>query len=118
MHRAMGSEFSRGRWRGTAAMALAVVVVLGSGRTGAGHSIGHFPSYYPDEIRIDAIDPAAAAAGLVDQSLHAYVGSVPSFSAPPPAHVKVVKSLGSFLVLSFDAGSKRFASAQDRCAAA
>ncbi len=76
------------------------------------------PSYYPDEIRIDAVDPAAAGKGLVDETLHAYVGAVPNFAGPVPGHVKSVKSLGSFLVLSFNPASARFASADDRCAAA
>ena len=28
-------------------------LVAASGRGSAGHSVGHFPSYYPDEIHID-----------------------------------------------------------------
>src|SRR5215470_19038607 len=75
MQRATGCKLSRGRWRGTAAVALAVAVILVSGRSGAGHSVGHFPSYYPDEIRIDVVDPEAAARGLANQTLHAYVGA-------------------------------------------
>ena len=58
------------------------VLVCRRGQGGAGHSVGHFPSYYPDEIRIDAVDPAAAGKGLVDETLHAYVGAVPSFAGP------------------------------------
>ena len=50
--------------------------VVACGQGGAGHSVGHYPSYYPDEIRIDAVDPAAAGKGLVDETLHAYVGAV------------------------------------------
>jgi hypothetical protein len=101
-----------------AGAALAIALVAASGQSGAGHSVGHFPSYYPDEIRIDAIPPEAAAKGLADASVHAYVGAAPKFSGPVPAHVKSLKSLGSFLVLSFDAASPRFASAEQRCAAA
>jgi hypothetical protein len=99
-------------------MALALGVIVATGRGGAGHSVGHFPSYYPDEIRIDVVEPEAAASGLADATLHAYVGSLPKFTGPVPSHVKSAKSLGSFLVLSLDAGLKRFASADDRCAAA
>jgi hypothetical protein len=93
------------------------LVVVG-GRGGAGHQVGHYPSYYPDEIRIEVIDPAAAAKGLSDETLHAYVGTSPSFSGPVPEHVKAVKSPLSFLVLSFNAASARYASADARCAAA
>jgi hypothetical protein len=99
-------------------MALAVAAIVASGRGGAGHSIGHFPSYYPDEIRIEAIEPEAAAAGLADKTLHAYLGAIPKLAEPVPDHVKSAKSLGTFVVLSFDPASKRFASAEARCSAA
>ena len=97
---------------------LAVGILVAGGQGGAGHSVGHFPSYYPDEIRIDAVDPATAGKGLVDETLHAYVGAVPIFAGPVPEHVKSVRSLGSFLVLSFNTKSAPFASADSRCAAA
>lgn len=96
---------------------MAVALLFVGGHSGAGHSIGHYPSYYPDEIRIDAMDPAAAGKGLVDNTLHAYVGAVPTFAGPVPGHVKAMTSLGSFLVLSLDTASARFTSAEDRCAA-
>ena len=105
------------RWRHAAGVAVAAGVIVLGGQGGAGHSVGHYPSYYPDEIRIDTIDPEAAAAGLADHTLHAYVGSAPKLKQQVPGHIKSVKSLGSLLVLSFDAASKRFASAEDRCTA-
>ena len=109
---------SRRRCRGAAATVLAVAAIVASGQGGAGHSVGHFPSYYPDEIRIDVIEPEAAAAGLADKTLHAYLGATPKLAEPVPDHVKSAKSLGAFLVLSFDPASKRFASAGERCSAA
>jgi hypothetical protein len=96
-------------------LVLAVAAIVLSGRGGAGHSVGHFPSYYPDEIRIDAIEPEAAAAGLADKTLHAYVGTAPKLAEPVPAHVRSVKSLAALLVLSLDPSSKRFVSAEERC---
>ena len=101
-----------------ARIALVVALAVVGGQGGAGHSVGHYPSYYPDEIRIDVVAPETAALGLTDETLHAYVGGTPKFARPAPEHVKLVKSLGSFLVLSFDAASTRFASAADRCSAA
>jgi hypothetical protein len=98
-----------GRWKRAARVVLAVALFVACGQGGAGHSIGHYPSYYPDEIRIDAIDPEAAGNGLADETLHAYVGAVPTFARPVPGHVKSVKSLGSFLVLTFAHLSPRFA---------
>lgn len=97
---------------------LAAALMCAWGQSGAGHSVGHYPSYYPDEIRIEAVDPAAAGKGLIDETLHAYVGAAPHFAGPLSGHVKSAKSLGSFLVLSLNTTSARFASARDRCAAA
>lgn len=97
---------------------MAIALLFVGGRSGAGHSVGHYPSYYPDEIRIDAMDPAAAGKSLVDNTLHAYVAAVPTFAGPVPGHVKAMTSLGSFLVVSLDTASARFASAEGRCAAA
>jgi len=107
-----------GSLRRAAGPILAAGLLVAGGQGGAGHQVSHYPSYYPDEIRIDAVDPAAAAKGLADETLHAYVGAAPSFAGPVPEHVKAVQSLGTFLVLSFDTASARFASADARCAAA
>ena len=96
---------------------LTVGILIAGGQGGAGHSVGHFPSFYPDEVRIDAVDPAAAGRGLVDETLHAYVSATPIFAGPVPGHVKSVRSLGSFLVLSFNTTSVPYASADSRCAA-
>jgi len=82
------------------------------------HAVAHYPSYYPDEIRIDAVDPATGAKRLSDRTLHAYIGDTPAFAGPVPAHVKPVTSLGSFLVLTFNPSSMAAASAESRCAAA
>lgn len=99
------------------AISIAGLVAVG-GQGGAGHSVGHFPSYYPEEIRIEAMDPAAAARGLSDETLHAYVGSAPTFAKMAPKHVESVRSLGSIFVVSFKKASARFASAEARCTAA
>jgi hypothetical protein len=95
---------------------VAGLVAIG-GKGGAGHSVAHFPSFYPDEIRILAIDPAAAAKGLSQSTLHAYIGGAPAFAAPVPEHVTPFESLGSIFVLSFNPASARFASADARCTA-
>jgi hypothetical protein len=99
--------------------ALAAVLAVGGGAAAlAGHSLGHYPSYYPDEIRIDTLEPAAAAKGLGEGTLHAYVGAAPTFGGPVPDHVKPVTSLGAFLVLAFESAATAFASPDRRCAAA
>jgi hypothetical protein len=115
--RARWSGASTGRWHRLAGAAFAAALVAAGGQSGAGHSVGHFPSYYPDEIRIDVTAPEAAGKGLADASMHAYVGGRPRFFGPVPAHVKSLKSLGSLLVLSLDKSSPRFQSTEARCAA-
>jgi len=93
---------------------LAAALVAGAGGAAlAGHSIGHYPSYYPDEILIDTVDPATAAKRLADKTLQAYVGAAPAFPGRPFEHVKAIKSLGSYLVLQFGKDGK---SGADRCA--
>ena len=114
MHR----RFDRPVGKRVAGAVLAVGILVAGGQGGAGHSVGHFPSFYPDEVRIDAVDPASAGKGLVDGTLHAYVSAVPIFAGPMARHVKSVRSLGSFLVLTFNTTSAPFASADSRCAAA
>ena len=104
---------ARGRW-----LLLAAGFLIIAGESSAGHQVGHYPSYYPDEIRIDAIDPAAAGKALGEETLHAYIGAAPGFTGPLPEHVKPVSSLGWFIVLSVDSASARFASPEGRCAAA
>jgi hypothetical protein len=116
--RAALRRLSAARWRRAVGIALAAGVILAGGQGGAGHSVGHYPSYYPDEIRIDVMSPEAAGKGLADQSLHAYVGAAPKLAQPAPSHIKSVKSLGSFWLLSFDKASSRFPTAEARCAAA
>ena len=84
MHRSL----DRPAGKRVAGAVLAVGILVAGGQGGAGHSVGHFPSFYPDEVRIDAVDPASAGKGLVDGTLHAYVSAVPIFAGPMARHVK------------------------------
>jgi hypothetical protein len=95
-----GDCAGRKRARHVAGALLTIGLFVAGGQSGAGHSVGHFPSFYPDEIRIEALDPEAAAKRFREETLHAYVGAAPRFQGPPPAHVHSLKSLGSLLVLT------------------
>ncbi len=101
--------------RPTIAVLIALCVLAGV-PADAGHELSFYPSFYPQEIRIETHDPAAAAALLRTNRLHAYVGADPFAGAALPAPLQSVTSLGSYLVLTFrrDAG----ASPDARCAAA
>jgi len=63
----------------------------------AGHEFPIYPSYYPQEIRIESIDPGAAPRLLLDGSIHAYVGDIPEPGASKPESISFVESLGSYL---------------------
>ena len=84
----------------------------------AGHEVTFYPSYYPHEIRIDTLRPAAAASRFENNTLHAYVGPFPGGGERLPDHVKSVQSLGAFVVLGFNPDASTFVSAKSRCAAA
>jgi hypothetical protein len=85
---------------------------------GAGHELPFYPGYYPQEIRLELVPPAAAAPLLKSGALHAYIGADPFSGARPPAEVKQVESLGSYVVLSFNPASPASASREGRCEAA
>ncbi len=84
----------------------------------ADHALEFFPSYYPHEIRIEAVDAAAAAKGLVGHTLHAYVGGNPFAEGTVPAHVGHADSLGSYLVVTFNPASRAVGDGDARCATA
>ncbi len=77
-----------------------------------------YPSYYPHEIRIEAVGRASAAKLLSNTSLHAYIGGDPFTGGTPPAGLGRVESLGSYLVVTFNRASQAVRDADGRCAAA
>jgi hypothetical protein len=93
-----------------------VFVAAGSTAAEAGHEIPYYPSFYPQEIRIEVAAPAAAPRLFGKNAIHAYVGPLP---APKGAgHLAWVESLRSFVVLVFNPASRTFADPRERCAAA
>src|SRR5262249_51585534 len=68
----------------------------------ADHVLEFLPSYYPHEIRIEAIDPGSAATRLSSNSIHAYLGGDPFTVRPVPATLSHVDSLRSYLVITFN----------------
>src|SRR5437868_8728296 len=69
----------------------------------AGHESPFYPSFYPQEIRIETLDPAAAAAGWTKTRVHAYIGDGLFVGGAVPADATAIVSLRSYLVLTFDA---------------
>ncbi len=82
----------------------------------AGHEIPYYPSFYPQEIKLEFAEPAAAAWLFEKNALHAYVG--PPVAPRAPARLAWVESLRAVVVLAFNPASPGFATARERCAAA
>jgi hypothetical protein len=77
-----------------------------------------YPGYYPQEIRLETLTPAAAAAQLKKGTLHAYVGADPFAGGRLPAHISPVESLSGYLVATVNAASPGASAAPARCAIA
>jgi hypothetical protein len=101
---------------GRVAVVGAALAVLGPAE--AGHEPPVYPSYYPQEIRIEPIDPAAAGRALAEGRIQAYLG--PLAGLPPGAEESIdfVESLGSYLVVHVNPASSLAADADARCALA
>jgi hypothetical protein len=85
----------------------------------AGHEVPYYPSFYPQEIRIEPLDPDAAGREFANprDPLHAYIGSAPRFAGNPPADLKSVVSLRSFITVTINPRSERLAGREARCRA-
>ena len=83
----------------------------------SGHEQPIYPSYYPHEIEIAAVDPQAAGELLGKGKLHAYVGSAPSFAGAAPKDVASAPSLGALLVVRLNASSALVKDEASACAA-
>jgi hypothetical protein len=97
----------------------AAALVCAASSAEAGHEVPYYPSFYPQEIRIEPLDPQAAAREFanVRDPLHAYIGAAPQFSGAAPAGLKSVLSLHSFVVAGTDRQSPRMQSREARCRA-
>ena len=93
------------RWGAALLGGVLGAVVLQSAR--AGHESPFYPSFYPQEIRIETLDPAAARAGWSKARVHVFVGGDPFDGSPPPADAAAVQRIHSFLVLTFDGAPRR-----------
>lgn len=84
----------------------------------AGHELPVYPSYYPQEIKVEVVDPAQAGTRLADARIHAYLGAEPAAGLPGPDTVSAIESLGSYVILSFDPAFVQRHERDARCAAA
>lgn len=75
------------------AAALALV-----GAAHAGHEFPFYPSFYPQEITVEALDAQTAAQRLAKGTLHAYAGTVET----NPPKTGAVASLGGYVIARFE----------------
>ena len=96
-----------------AAVLTAVLWLPASAR--AGHELPFYPSFYPQEIKIDSIEPASAAPLVAKSAVQAYVGGDPFAGRKLPADMAPAESLGAFLVVTLNPAAPGFDTAERRC---
>ncbi|PYM63791.1 MAG: hypothetical protein DMD79_07815 [Candidatus Rokuibacteriota bacterium] len=84
----------------------------------AGHEIPFYPSFYPQEIRVQRLDPATATRRLRDGALHAYVGADPLQGGVLPPSLQAATSLRGFVVVTWNTALPAWRDAGPRCDAA
>jgi hypothetical protein len=83
----------------------------------AGHEFPFYPSFYPQEITVEALDAKTAAQRLAAGTLHAYAGG--DLATPvDAAKIGTVTSLGAYVVATLDRRVPALADGDKRCAAA
>src|SRR2546428_13565421 len=82
------------------------------GMAHAGHEFPFYPSFYPQEITVEALDASAAAQRLAKGTLHAYAGEIAE--KIDGLKLGAVASLGGYVVATFEPNASHAA----RCAAA
>ena len=77
--------------------------------TEAGHEVPYYPSFYPQEIRIEPLDPASAGKEFLNKTapLNAYIGASPRFDGQPPGFLKSVESLATDFAAFLEGDGKK-----------
>jgi len=91
------------------------LALLGVAR--AGHEFPFYPSFYPQEITVEALDAQTAAQRLAKGTLHAYAGGEIDAKADP-AKIGMVSALGGYVVATFNRRAPALAESSARCAKA
>src|SRR3989441_860218 len=84
----------------------------------AGHEMPFYPSYYPQEITVEALPATVAAARLEKNTLHAFIGGDPFAGRALPSKLAGVESLGSYVVVTMNTTTAALATPDARCPAA
>ncbi|HSB81987.1 MAG TPA: hypothetical protein VLM91_24670 [Candidatus Methylomirabilis sp.] len=82
----------------------------------ADHALEFYPSFYPQEIRVESVNPASAASLLTKHAIHAYIGGDPFGPGAVPGDLRRIESLESYVVATFNIASKAWSARETRCA--
>src|SRR5229473_2795138 len=96
---------------------LAVMMAIATVARG-GHEVPVYPSYYPHEIAIETMPPERAASLLLENKIQAYLDAAPRFSGDVPASIRMVESLGGFVVVHVNPASPSASDDASACAVA
>lgn len=94
---------------------LGALAFLAGAPAEAGHELPFYPSFYPQEIRVEALEPGPAAAQLRAGTLHAYLGGDPFAGGRLPANVSAVESLGAAVVVTVNPAAPSGRTRESRC---
>lgn len=105
--------------RRVAILAVALVAALSPTRPGrAGHEFPFYASFYPQEITLSVLAPAAAPAKFAVGALHAYLGVDPFAGRPVPSTVAPAESLAAYVIVTLNPAARFPGDAGGRCLAA
>jgi len=112
--RTAGGGVSRPPLRVCLSLLLAAALCAPAGAR-AGHELPFYPSFYPQEIKIDSMEPAAAAPLVAKSAMQAYVGGDPFAGRKLPADMTTLESLGGFLLVTLNPAAPGLDTAERRC---
>ncbi len=105
--------------RRVAIVAAALAATLCAASPGrAGHEFPFYASYYPQEITLSVLAPAAAPPKFAVGALHAYLGANPFADRPVPSTIASAESLAAFVLVTVNPAARFPGDAGARCLAA
>ena len=105
--------------RRVAIVAAALAATLCAARPGrTGHEFPFYASYYPQEITLSVLAPAAAPPKFAVGALHAYLGANPFADRPVPSTIASAESLAAFVLVTVNPAARFPGDAGARCLAA
>jgi hypothetical protein len=96
----------RSRLRRAAVLAVPLLAALSPTSGRAGHEFPFYASYYPQEITLSVLPPAAASPKFAVGAVHAYLGGDPFAGRPAPATIAAVESLAAYVTVTLNPAAR------------